>query len=93
MENKNNWSSLSLSTKIKYILIVVIAVLFTVFITQNLETVELDVFFWTFNVRFVFALIFCFFIGALITYIWMKIKFSKKKKEEKEKVEEVEVGK
>ena len=93
MENKNNWSSLSLSTKIKYILIVVITVLFTVFITQNLETVELDVFFWTFNVSFVFALIFCFFIGVLITFTWMQIKFSKKKKEEKEKVEDTVVRK
>lgn len=82
-ESKSGWSNLPLSAKIKYISIVVIAVLFTVFITQNLETVELDVFFWTFNVRFVFALIFCFFIGVLMTYIWMKIRFSKKKKEEK----------
>lgn len=83
MENSNRWSALSLSTKIKYITVVVIAILFTVFITQNLEKVELDVLFWTFNVRFVFALIFCFLIGVLITYFWMKIRFSKKMKEKK----------
>jgi len=83
MENKNTWSSLPLSTKIKYISIVIIAVLFTVFITQNLETVELNVFFWTFNVSFIFALIFCFLIGAIITYVWMKIKLSRKEKGEK----------
>jgi uncharacterized integral membrane protein len=80
MENQNNWSSLAISTKFKYISIIIIAVLFTIFTTQNLETIELDVFFWTFNVRFVFALIFCFFIGVFITYFWMKVKFSKKEK-------------
>lgn len=80
MEDKSYWSSLTLSAKIKYISIVLAAVLFTVFISQNLEKVELDVLFWTFNVRFVFALIFCFFIGVLITYFWMKMKFSKKEK-------------
>jgi uncharacterized integral membrane protein len=79
MENKSYWSSLTLSVKIKYISIVVVAVLFTVFITQNLEVIELDVLFWTFQVRFVFALILCFLIGVLMTYIWMKFKFSKKK--------------
>jgi uncharacterized integral membrane protein len=78
MENKSYWSSLTLSVKIKYISIVVVAVLFTVFITQNLEVIELDVLFWTFQVRFVFALILCFLIGVLMTYIWMKFKFSKK---------------
>lgn len=80
MENKSYWSSLTLSVKIKYISIVVVAVLFTVFITQNLEVIELDVLFWTFQVRFVFALILCFLIGVLMTYIWMKFKFSKKEK-------------
>ena len=79
-EQATGWSSLSISTKIKYISIIVLAVLFTVFITQNLETVELDVFFWSFNVRFVFALIFCFFMGIIITYAWMKIRTSNKKK-------------
>ena len=80
MEEKSYWSSLPLSTKIKYISIVVVAVLFTVFVTQNLEVIELDVLFWTFNVRFAFALIFSFLIGVLMTYLWMKFKFSKKEK-------------
>lgn len=84
MENKNNWAYLPLSTKTKYISIVLVAILFTIFITQNLETVELDVFFWTFNVSFIFALIICFLIGVLITYILMKIKFSRKLKEKEE---------
>jgi len=79
-EQATGWNSLSISTKIKYISIIVLAVLFTVFITQNLETVQLDVFFWSFNVRFVFALIFCFFMGIIITYSWMKIRTSNKKK-------------
>ena len=80
MEEKSYWSSLPLSTKIKYISIIVVAVLFTVFVTQNLEVIELDVLFWTFNVRFAFALIFSFIIGVLMTYLWMKFKFSKKEK-------------
>lgn len=80
MENKSNWSTLPLSTKAKYISIVIIAILFTIFITQNLDYIELDVLFWSFNVRFIFALILCFFTGVVITYIWMKIKFSKKEK-------------
>ena len=79
-EKTSGWNSLPLSTKIKYISIIILAVLFTIFITQNLEEVQLDVFFWSFNVRFVFALILCFFMGVIITYSWMKIKHSNKKK-------------
>ncbi len=80
MENKSYWSSLTLSVKIKHIAMVIVSVVFTVFITQNLDLIELDVLFWTFQVRFVFALILCFLIGVLMTYIWMKFKFSKKEK-------------
>ena len=80
MEEVSYWKSLPTTLKIKYISIVVLAVLFTIFIAQNLEKVELDVLFWTFNVRFAFALIFCFLIGVLISYIWLKMKFSKKEK-------------
>lgn len=79
-EQTSGWKNLPLSTKIKYISIILLAVLFTIFIIQNLEKVTLDVFFWSFNVRFIFALIFCFFMGVIITYSWMKIKSSNKKK-------------
>ena len=51
-EQTSGWNNLPLSTKIKYISIILLAVLFTIFIIQNLEKVTLDVFFWSFNVRF-----------------------------------------
>ena len=79
-EQTSGWNNLPLSTKIKYISIILLAVLFTIFIIQNLEKVTLDVFFWSFNVRFIFALILCFFMGVIITYSWMKIKQSNKNK-------------
>ena len=78
-ENTAGWKSLPLSTKIKYLSIIALAVLFTIFIIQNLETVELDVLFWSFSVRFIYAMILCFLIGVIITYTWMKVRSSKKK--------------
>ncbi len=83
MENKSIWDQLPIAAKVKYISVIAIAILFTIFITQNLEKVELNVLFWTFNVRFVFALIFCFLIGVLTTYFWMKMKLSRKSKVDK----------
>lgn len=86
-ENPTGWNSLPLSTKIKYISIVVLAVLFTIFITQNMDKVTLKVFFWSLDVPFIFALILCFFMGAIITYIWMKISASRRKGKEKKDID------
>jgi uncharacterized integral membrane protein len=52
--------------KTKIILFMIIVVLFTIFIAQNTRPVNINVFFWQFNVSSIILIILTGFVGVLI---------------------------
>ncbi|MDR3611237.1 MAG: LapA family protein [Ignavibacteriaceae bacterium] len=52
--------------KTKIILFMIIVVLFTIFIAQNTHPVNINVFFWQFNVSSIILIILTGFVGVLI---------------------------
>jgi Protein of unknown function (DUF1049). len=69
--------------KTKIILFMIIIVLFTIFVTQNTENVEIHVFFWTYNISKIILIVMTGFIGVLLGLIIGSIFTSSKKDKHK----------
>ena len=65
--------------KTKIILFMIIIVLFTIFVTQNTEKVDIHVFFWTYNISKIILIVMTGFIGVLLGLIIGSIFTSSKK--------------
>ena len=55
--------------KTKIILFMIIVVLFTFFVTQNTDNVDIHVFFWTFTISKIILFVMTVFIGVLLGLI------------------------
>ena len=65
--------------KTKIILFMIIIVLFTVFITQNTENVDIYVFFWKYNISKIILIVMIGFVGVLLGLILDSIFRSRQK--------------
>ena len=69
----------------KVILLMVIIVLFTIFVTQNTEVITVNAFFWNFEMSLIVLMTLSCLLGAVAGFILLKVfNFSDKKKDKKE---------
>lgn len=68
-----DWKLLPLRTKIKIISIISSVLVFTTFLIQNLEKVNLAFLFWTFRIRLSFLFIFSVLTGVGVGFLFFKI--------------------
>ena len=72
--------------KTKIILFMIIMVLFTIFVTQNADNVDIYVFFWKYNVSKIILIVMTGFIGVLLGLILDSIFRSSKKDKNKKTI-------
>jgi uncharacterized integral membrane protein len=69
----------------KVIVLMVIIVLFTIFVTQNTEVITVKAFFWKFDMSLIVLMTLACLLGAMAGFILLKIfTVSDKKKDKKE---------
>lgn len=63
--------------KAKIILFMVIIILFTIFVSQNAQIVDVNFFFWEFNMSLIVLMVLLGFIGIILGFILAKMMGSK----------------
>jgi uncharacterized integral membrane protein len=77
--------------KTKIILFMILVVLFTFFVTQNNQTVTINVFFWQYNISEIILIVMTGFIGILLGFILDSIFRSSKKSASTDKVSDLKI--
>ena len=69
----------------KVILLLIIIVLFTIFVTQNTEVITVNAFFWNFEMSLIVLMTLSCLLGAVAGFILLKVfNFSDKREDKKE---------
>jgi uncharacterized integral membrane protein len=78
--------------KTKIILLMVIIVLFTIFVSQNTQVVELNIYFWQVQMSLIVLLSLIGFVGLLAGFIVARVYHHSVKKEEEKKLDSEQAG-
>ena len=70
----------------KVILLMVIIVLFTIFVTQNTEVITVNAFFWNFDMSLIVLMTLSCLIGAIAGFILLKVFTTSDKGKDKEEI-------
>ena len=70
----------------KVILLMVIIVLFTIFVTQNTEVITVNTFFWKFDMSLIVLMTLSCLVGAIAGFILLKVFTASGKRKEKKEI-------
>jgi uncharacterized integral membrane protein len=70
----------------KVILLMVIIVLFTVFVTQNTEVITVNAFFWNFEMSLIVLMTLSCLLGAIAGFILLKVFTTSDKRKDKKEI-------
>ena len=70
----------------KVILLMVIIVLFTIFVTQNTEVITVNAFFWKFEMSLIVLITLSCLLGAIVGFILLKVFSGSNKRKDKEEI-------
>jgi uncharacterized integral membrane protein len=70
----------------KVIVLMVIIVLFTIFVTQNTEVITVNAFFWKFDMSLIVLMTLSCLLGAIVGFILLKVFTASTKQKDKKEI-------